>query len=350
MIALYFMHLQIAIICMQEHETTLESKRNKPHTKQSYVMIKDAVTRDHTLAHFKAHTAPLACMRFSNNGMMLATASIRGNKIKIFEIKGYDAPIGSNGVQLLFVLHRGITQNLLTQISFSTDDMWITASSAGGTIHVFELQPPQEESEEDIGVNLIKSNLTQHGRSGGNSTMSGTKITKTSRDIVSTTRIHQNSPYSLRTAQTKIFGALGSSQGKSQYHVSSHFTNFLMPVEPTDMGHLASTSFALLVLSHKGCLQSFHLLETKESEDDSQLEAPKLSFHLQKEWILSNSNPLECDDHLQKLCLEAPLRPPDQSERYLSSSVYGFSHSHGPCIWGKAQFSLQKNIDARELP
>ena len=76
----------------------------------------------------KAHNSSLAAISISRDGKLVATASEKGTKIKLF-----DAFTG----KMLKELHRGKKKAEIYSISFSSDSRFLAVSSDRETIHVF---------------------------------------------------------------------------------------------------------------------------------------------------------------------------------------------------------------------
>ncbi|XP_050392017.1 WD repeat domain phosphoinositide-interacting protein 2 [Patella vulgata] len=94
-----------------------------------------------------AHDNPLAALAFSHQGNKLATASEKGTVIRVFSV-----PDG----QKLFEFRRGVKRCVsINSLGFSTDALFLCASSNTETVHIFKLDinmkdkmaKPQEESQ-----------------------------------------------------------------------------------------------------------------------------------------------------------------------------------------------------------
>lgn len=99
-------------------------------------MVRDAINR-RTVAHFRAHTSPLAALQFSPGGDLLATASVRGHNIHVFRISGSKGGATPAPVQHLYCLHRGVTAAAIRGLAFAPDSRWVAVSSGRGTTHLF---------------------------------------------------------------------------------------------------------------------------------------------------------------------------------------------------------------------
>lgn len=117
------------------------------------VVVRDAASRL-VVAHFRAHTSPLAALQFSPGGCLLATASTAGHSINVFRVvpppPGSAAaadggpsggPSGGSGAAghavWLYRLYRGVTPAAIRGIAFAPDASWVAVSSGRGTTHLF---------------------------------------------------------------------------------------------------------------------------------------------------------------------------------------------------------------------
>ncbi|XP_022632145.1 autophagy-related protein 18d isoform X4 [Vigna radiata var. radiata] len=78
-----------------------------------------------------AHDSQIACFTLTLDGLLLATASITGTLIRIFNTM--------DGTQLQEV-RRGADRAEINSIAFSPNVQWLAASSDKGTVHVFSLR------------------------------------------------------------------------------------------------------------------------------------------------------------------------------------------------------------------
>lgn len=92
-----------------------------------------------------AHKTQLAALTFSHDGTLLATASDKGTIIRIFSVE--------TGVKL-YQFRRGTYNTKIYSLAFSPSNMFLIASSATGTVHVFRL------GEEEAKNTTIKKNGT----------------------------------------------------------------------------------------------------------------------------------------------------------------------------------------------
>ncbi|VDL71118.1 unnamed protein product [Nippostrongylus brasiliensis] len=88
---------------------------------------------------FTAHDGPLACLKFSCDGTMIATASVKGTVIRV-----YSVPLGSR----LFEFRRGMSRCVtIYSLAFSADSTYLCSSSNTETVHVFKLEKSDEHEK-----------------------------------------------------------------------------------------------------------------------------------------------------------------------------------------------------------
>ncbi|XP_043249160.1 WD repeat domain phosphoinositide-interacting protein 4-like [Colletes gigas] len=87
-----------------------------------------------TPATLMAHQGALACLAVNNSGTMIATASIQGTLVRVWD---------SIHRHLLVELRRGIDPATVYCITFSRDSEYLCASSDKGTVHIFALKDTQ---------------------------------------------------------------------------------------------------------------------------------------------------------------------------------------------------------------
>lgn len=78
----------------------------------------------------EAHKATLAAIALSSDGLLLASASVKGTIIRVFSVE--------TG-QKLYQFRRGTYGTKIYSLSFSSDNKFLTASSATETVHIFKL-------------------------------------------------------------------------------------------------------------------------------------------------------------------------------------------------------------------
>lgn len=112
------------------------------------VIVKDYVSKA-VIAQFKAHKSPLSALCFDPSGTLLVTASVHGHNLNVFRIM--PSPLGNSSSSTIFnvnashvhlyKLHRGLTNAVIQDISFSDDSRCIAISSSRGTSHLFAISP-----------------------------------------------------------------------------------------------------------------------------------------------------------------------------------------------------------------
>ena len=100
------------------------------------------------LAHWGAHSRPIACAAFSPSGRLLATADETGQAVKVWRIPDsvltFEGDSGEPPLaqpQLLYELDRGVTHAVVTSVQFAEDESCVFVSSERGTVHVFCIDP-----------------------------------------------------------------------------------------------------------------------------------------------------------------------------------------------------------------
>lgn len=105
------------------------------------VEIRDLKTRK-LLVQFRAHTEPIACMRFDPSGTLLITTSILGTHLNIYQIlPSSNGKISGRNIVHLYRLFRGVTTARLKDVQFSGNSKWVAVSSTHGTTHLFAINP-----------------------------------------------------------------------------------------------------------------------------------------------------------------------------------------------------------------
>ncbi|CCD64091.1 Autophagy-related protein 18 [Caenorhabditis elegans] len=85
-----------------------------------------------SVSTFNAHEGTIACLKFNQEGNMIATASTKGTVIRV-----YSVPNGHR----LFEFRRGVTRCVnIYSLCFSSDSKYLTSSSNTETVHVFKLE------------------------------------------------------------------------------------------------------------------------------------------------------------------------------------------------------------------
>jgi hypothetical protein len=104
----------------------------------------------------RAHKTDLRCMALSPDGTLLATASIQGTLVRVYQCSTLDQ---------ILEFRRGMEMAVIYSIAFSPENRWLACTSDKGTLHVFDLQP---ESVSDVAARNSASRTsrenTQHRR------------------------------------------------------------------------------------------------------------------------------------------------------------------------------------------
>lgn len=96
------------------------------------------------ICEIQAFPGPVAMMRFSPAGHLMAVAPQSGQYFHVYRI---NPPLTQqktgNLVRylLLYKLYRGFTQAIISDISFSGNERWVCISSARGTAHIYQVDP-----------------------------------------------------------------------------------------------------------------------------------------------------------------------------------------------------------------
>ncbi|TKA21876.1 hypothetical protein B0A50_08612 [Salinomyces thailandicus] len=85
----------------------------------------------------RAHNSALRQLCLSSDGSLLATASEQGTLVRVFNTRTTDQ---------LFDFRRGVDHAIVLSLAFSPGERWLTSTSDKGTLHVFDLQPPDAAS------------------------------------------------------------------------------------------------------------------------------------------------------------------------------------------------------------
>lgn len=109
--------------------------------KAGHVTIIDIANTEKSPIEIVAHEAPISCMELSIDGTRLATASVKGTLIRVFN--------ADSGV-LLHELRRGTTPSKIYCVNFNKTATKLCVSSDRGTIHVFALDSPEKNSRSSL--------------------------------------------------------------------------------------------------------------------------------------------------------------------------------------------------------
>lgn len=107
-----------------------------------------------------AHKTQLSTMAFSQDGTLLATASDKGTIVRVFSVE--------RGVKL-YQFRRGTYNTKIYSLAFSPSNMFLVASSATGTVHVFRLG--EEEARNTVIKSTRSSGWLNHKKSENDKTL-----------------------------------------------------------------------------------------------------------------------------------------------------------------------------------
>lgn len=125
---------------------------NNSQIRNGDIIIFDCNTL-HPISVIEAHKTKVAAMVFSNDGSLLATASDKGTIIRVFSVE--------TGVKL-YQFRRGTYNTKIYSLAFSPDNMFLIASSATETVHIFRLG--EEEAKNTIVKNAAGANRWLSGK------------------------------------------------------------------------------------------------------------------------------------------------------------------------------------------
>ena len=100
-----------------------------PYKHSGYVKIKKYNTKIN-VPNINAHDSNISFLSLSHDGNLLATSSIKGTLIRIFNT--------SNG-EMIQELRRGAKTSLIHYITFDLNNKFLACSSSSGTIHIFSI-------------------------------------------------------------------------------------------------------------------------------------------------------------------------------------------------------------------
>ncbi|EMC93863.1 hypothetical protein BAUCODRAFT_74997 [Baudoinia panamericana UAMH 10762] len=81
----------------------------------------------------RAHQSAIRCITISDDGTLLATASEQGTLIRLFDLRSLDC---------LGEYRRGSDHAVIFNLAISPGNRWLAATSDKGTLHIFDLRPP----------------------------------------------------------------------------------------------------------------------------------------------------------------------------------------------------------------
>lgn len=120
----------LCVLCPNSNKSLLAF----PSRRIGHVQIVDLANTEKPPLDIEAHEAAISCISLNLQGTLLATASVRGTLIRIFDT--------SNGNKVA-ELRRGTSQAKIYCINFNHQSTAVVVSSDHGTIHVFNLEMPK---------------------------------------------------------------------------------------------------------------------------------------------------------------------------------------------------------------
>lgn len=96
---------------------------------------------------YDAHKSPLACLQLNTDGTLIATASITGTLIRVFDTR--------TGIKIS-EYRRGLHHASITSILFCSFDPILVVGSSTGTVHIFQLN-----EKEDLELPITPSDCKQ---------------------------------------------------------------------------------------------------------------------------------------------------------------------------------------------
>lgn len=81
---------------------------------------------------FRAHSSAVRALALSDDGSMVATASVQGTLVRVFSTSTLDQ---------LAEFRRGVDQAAIHSLAMSSSNRWLACTSDKGTMHVFDLKP-----------------------------------------------------------------------------------------------------------------------------------------------------------------------------------------------------------------
>lgn len=108
---------------------------------------------DKTKKIIRAHNTELRQIDLSDDGQVLATASKQGTLIRVFS------------VATLFQTHefrRGVDPAIIYSLAISPAAHFISCSSDKGTIHIFDLRPPQPDEQSKTAATIKHTSMSQN--------------------------------------------------------------------------------------------------------------------------------------------------------------------------------------------
>ena len=187
----------------------------------------------------RAHNSDLRYLALSPDASLLASSSVQGTLIRVFDLKTLDQ---------IAEFRRGMDHAIVYGLAFSPGNRWLASTSDKGTLHIFDLRPAA--SAEPTREHEVKDRH-QHRKSQNYAThrLSGTSALD--RDSQSTFS-GRSSPASAGTAT-----ATGHQGSVQEYYGSPPTSHVRLTVTPTrsSFGHAGLESQPLCSTHAQGCPQ-----------------------------------------------------------------------------------------------
>lgn len=107
------------------------------------VVVRHVLTRV-GVCEIQAFPCAVAMLRFAGSGHFLMAAAESGQYLHVYRMNPPLSQQRSGALakySLLYKLYRGFTQATISDISISSDEHWVSVTSARGTIHVYRIDP-----------------------------------------------------------------------------------------------------------------------------------------------------------------------------------------------------------------
>ncbi|XP_045475842.1 WD repeat domain phosphoinositide-interacting protein 3-like [Harmonia axyridis] len=117
-----------------------------PWNKAGSVQLMDLGNAEKDFINIDAHSSEIACMTLNNQGTLLATASVKGTLIRVF-----NTSTGTLNIEV----RRGSNYALIHSINFNHQSTKMCVSSDRGTIHIFALDDPSLNQRSQLAMSSI---------------------------------------------------------------------------------------------------------------------------------------------------------------------------------------------------
>lgn len=119
----------------------------------------------------RAHNSSIRCLALSEDASLLATASEQGTLVRVYNTTTLDQ---------IAELRRGMDSAIILDLAFSPGNRWLASTSDKGTLHVFDLRPPEPNTAAAVGKD--RDAIKRHRKTQSNAAhrLSGTSFEKDS--------------------------------------------------------------------------------------------------------------------------------------------------------------------------